>query len=253
VIFQNTESATSQARPATPPKLAMPAPDHGVVECAMEPITTSGASLAKTLSIIKDFPLWLLTAIALALAVFLVLPSFAGAAITSAIFAGCRFASLVIAEIRTYQLSLKARRTFHLTPTTRDCHWGSTRQQDGTITTQITVSLMAKNLSGRMLHLLTARLIKPKIAGEILTNILLIEDRQTREYGSVQMTGRHIPPDAIRALAITIIVRGVPKQKAGKVRPLPAVLSIADAEGNEQRVKVDLRPFDVNATALRAP
>jgi hypothetical protein len=243
----------------------MPAPDHGVVECAMEPITTSGASLAKTLSIIKDFPLWLLTAIALALAAFLVMPSFAGAVskdtrtwvtvatITSAIFAGCRFASLVIDEIRTYRLSLKARRTFHLTPTTRDCHWGSTRQQDGTITTQITVSLMAKNLSDRMLHLLTARLIKPKIAGEILTNILLIEDRQTREYGSVQMTGRHIPPDAIRALAITVIVRGIPKQKAGKVRPLPAVLSIADAEGNEQRVKVDLRPFDPNATALRAP
>ena len=172
------------------------------------------------------------------------------AAITSAIFAGCRYVSLVIAEIRTYRLSLKARRTFHLTPTTRDCHWGSTRQQDGTITTHIAVSLMAKNLSDRMLHLLTARLIKPKISGEILANFLLIEDRQTSEYGSVQMTGKHIPPDAIRALAITIIVRGVPKQKAGKLRPLAAVLSIADAEGNEQRVKVDLRPFDPNAMAL---
>jgi hypothetical protein len=228
----------------------------------MEPITTSGASLAKTLSIIKDFPLWLLTAIALALAVFLVLPSFAGAvsentrtwvtvaAMTSAIFAGCRFASRVIAEIRTNRLNLKARRIFHLTPTTRDCHWGSTRQQDGTITTHTTVSLMAKNLSDRMLHLLTARLIKPKISGEILANFLLIEDRQTSEYGSVQMTGKHIPPDAIRALAITIIVRGVPKQKAGKLRPLAAVLSIADAEGNEQRVKVDLRPLDPNAMAL---
>src|SRR5260370_5701492 len=168
----------------------------GVVECAMEPITTLGVSLAKTLSVIKDFPLWLLTAVALSLVVFLVLPSFARAvsedtrtwitvaAITSAIFAGCRFASLVIAEIKTYRLSLKAGRTFHLTPVTRDCHWGSTRQQDGTVTTQITVSLMVKSLSDRMLHLLTALLIKPKIAGEILANILLIDDRESGEYGS---------------------------------------------------------------------
>jgi hypothetical protein len=45
----------------------------------MEPLTASGASLAKALSAIKDFPLWLLTAISLSLAVFLGVPAFTGA------------------------------------------------------------------------------------------------------------------------------------------------------------------------------
>jgi hypothetical protein len=238
---------------------------HRMYNASMESVTTSVASQAtRILSAAKEWPLWLFTATALSLFAVVFLPVFADlvsdqtrrwiAAVATAfgIFAVCRFGSVATANIKTYRAGVETRRTFHLTPIAQQCHWGSTRQQDGTITTQIAASFVAKNLSHRMLHLLTVRLIKPKISGEVLTNILLIEDRVSGEYGSAHATGRHIPPDAIRSVAINIILRGVPKQKAGRIRPLAALLSVADAEGNQQRVKVDLRPFDQNATALRA-
>lgn len=228
----------------------------------MEPGTaTIGASqAAKFLTAIKDLPLWLLTATALALTLFFVMPAFNGmvsketqtwvalAACTFAIFAVCRFASVLIAHIRVYQAGLNARRTFHLTPVAQQCHWGSTEQADKTVVTQIAVRMIAKNSGSTALHLLTAQLIRPKIRGEVLNNILLIEDRLSGEYGSVHVTGKHIPPGAVRSIAVNILIRGVPKRRPGKERRLSVVLAVDDAEGNQQRVRLDLRSFDPNAT-----
>jgi hypothetical protein len=67
----------------------------------MEPVTSGASQIAKALAAIKDLPLWLLTAIALFLFIFLSVPVFGGAvsentrtwitaaAIASAIFAAC--------------------------------------------------------------------------------------------------------------------------------------------------------------------
>ncbi len=78
-----------------------------------EPATTISSAVTKALSAIKDFPLWLLTAIALSLIAFLSVPQFSDAvpretrtwiivaAVTAAIFAGCRFGSVVIAPVKT--------------------------------------------------------------------------------------------------------------------------------------------------------
>jgi hypothetical protein len=43
----------------------------------VEPVTSSGVSLAKALTAIKDLPLWLFAAMALSLAAFLCVPVFA--------------------------------------------------------------------------------------------------------------------------------------------------------------------------------
>jgi hypothetical protein len=217
----------------------------------------------KILSAAKEWPLWLFVASDLYLFAFVsvfgdlvshdIRRWIEAIAAGFGIFAASRFGSIVAANIKTCRASLAARRTFYLTPVAHECHWGSTRQQDGTISTQITVALVAKSLMPHgSLHLLRARLIRPKLSGEVLTNILLVEDRLSGEYGSAHRTGRHIPPGAIRSVVINMLIRGVPKQSAAKVTPLAAQLAAEYAKGNEQRVRLELRPFDPNATPLRA-
>src|SRR5437867_3264294 len=117
----------------------------------MEPGTaTAGASQAlRFLTAVKDLPLWLLTATALALVVVLAVPSFGDAvsaeartwvtvaATVFAIFALCRLASVLLAQFKVYRAEREARRTFHLTPVEQQCHWGATKQGDNSIITQI--------------------------------------------------------------------------------------------------------------------
>jgi hypothetical protein len=90
-----------------------------------EPATTISGAITKALSAIKDFPLWLLTAIALSLIVFLSAPQFSGtvsketrtwitvATFTVVIFAACRFGSVVISHFKSYREDVKARRKLH--------------------------------------------------------------------------------------------------------------------------------------------
>lgn len=228
----------------------------------MEP-TSSASQAANILSAVKEWPLWLFAAATISLVTILCIPVFddlvtketrlwiAVAAVAFGIFFACRFTSIVISDIKSYRASLEARHTFYLTPVAQQCHWGASRQPDGTIITQINITMTAKNRTDKTLHILTARLIRPRMSGETLNTILLIEDRLSHEIGSVHATGRHIPSGAVRSIVVNMLIRGVPKQKAEKVRPLAVLLSVADAEGNQQRVKLRLRPFDANATAFR--
>jgi hypothetical protein len=222
----------------------------------VEPVTTSGVSLAKALTAIKDLPLWLFAATALSLAAFLCVPIFADlapketrlwvalAALVFGILWICRLTSIGISTLKKYQERLEKHRTFHLTPLEQKCHWGASLQPDGTIITHLIMVMDAKNRTGMALTILTARLIKPKISGEIMNNFILIENRGNNE--------RRIPPHAVRSIVVNMSVRGVPKQRTGKVQPLPVLLSVYDDEGNEQRVRLRVRPLDPNATASRA-
>jgi hypothetical protein len=88
------------------------------------------------------------------------------------------------------------------------------------------------------------------MGGQMIHNELLIEDRLSGKYGSVHASGKHIPPRAVRLIVVHVLVRGAPRQKPGKVRPLSAILAVKDAEGNQQRVRLVLPPIDPDATAL---
>ena len=150
----------------------------------MEPGTAAASQATKILSAAKDWPLWLFTAAALSLftLVFLFADLLSdqtrrwieAAATGLGIFAVCRLGNTATTNFKTYRARVAARHTFHLTPVPQRCHWGATRQQDGTMTTQIAVSLIAKNLTQYALHLLRVRLIKPKISGEVLGEMLLV-------------------------------------------------------------------------------
>jgi hypothetical protein len=213
-----------------------------------EPVTTISGAVTKALSAIKDFPLWLLTAIALSLIAFLSVPEFSSAvpqvktrtwitvaAITAAIFAACRFGSLIFSRINSYRADVRARRTFHLTPIPYRSFWSPTRQKDGTIVSQIRTEFMAKNRTDNILHLLTARVVRPKISGEVLQ--VFISTGADSEFGV-----DCLPPGATMRISIMIMIRGFPGRVRKKLPELAAVLAVADDEGNEQRVKLPLKP-----------
>ena len=87
-----------------------------------EPTTAISGAITKALSAIRDFPLWLLTAIALSLIAFLSIPEFSRAvsqetrrwitvaAITAAIFAACRFGSVITSHFVSYRTDVRTRR-----------------------------------------------------------------------------------------------------------------------------------------------
>ena len=222
----------------------------------MEPtITTSQA--ANILGAIKDWPLWLFAATALSLTAFLYVPIFSGlvtketclwiavAAVSCGIFLESRFTSIAIAIIRKYHASLEARRTFHLTPLGQQSHWGTSQLPGGTVITNLTVVMDAKNRTNMPVTLLTSRLIRPKISGEITHNFVLIENRMNN-----QIIQRYIPPRTVRSIVVNMGIRGLPKQRPGKVQPLPVLIAVYDDEGNQQRIRLRLRPLDPNANSL---
>jgi hypothetical protein len=218
----------------------------------MEPLSTTGAALARFLSAIKEFPLWLLVAAAVTFILVLEIPGLGRAipnearswvlilAVLFTALAGCRFVSILISTFRAHLVARETRRTFHLTPIAHECRWGGMQQRDGSMTTQISGGFMAKNRTDAPLYLLKVRLAKPRF-GELIQETLLIQSTRGREYGSAHVSGNFIPPGAPLPVAITLLFKGLPRRTTGD---LNATLSFADEEGNEQRVKLTLKPFN---------
>ena len=223
-----------------------------------EPASTISSAVVKALSAIKDFPLWLLTAIALSLIAFLFVPQFSAAfpeairrwvavaAVTAAIFAACRFGSTVFSHVDQYRAEKQARRTFHLTPVTSRSSWCATRQKDQTIVTQMRAEFMAKNRTDKILHLLTARVVRPRISGEVLD--VFIHTGADTEFGV-----DCLPPGATMRILVTMLIRGFPGPVRKKLPDLTATIAIADDNGNEQRVKLALKPIGPNLGEFPQP
>lgn len=105
--------------------------------------------------------------------------------------------------------------------------WGSAEQRDGTIATQFNIDLMVKNLSARRLHLIKARVVRPKL-GEPLTTMIFAGSGATAV----------LEPQRAGVLTLFMVVHGAPTKPSDR---LAAVIAIADDEGREQRVHVRLR------------
>ena len=185
-----------------------------------EPVTAISGAVTKALTAIKDFPLWLLGGIALSLITFLCVPKLSAAvpqearpwltlgAVAAAILTACRLGSLVISHINSYRAKMEARRTFHLTPISHRSFWSAIRQKDGTIVSQIRAEFMAKNRTNKSLRLLTARVVKPNIPGDVL-DVSLHTDVDS-QYGDID----YLPQGTTIRLSVVIHIRGFP----GRVR-----------------------------------
>ena len=204
----------------------------------------------RTLNVLKDTPLWLLIGLA---AFLLLFPVFAGAndllaspwlgwlriaGILFAILAACRAGNALVPDMRAWWNDRDDRRTLHLTLNDNQSFWHVAKQPNNSMVTQLALRCMAKNRTSAPVHLLKARVIRPKFRGDILTDLVLVRHVHRNVYGSAEVTGSHIPANGVLPVTVTILIRGTPKQKGGKLK---TVIGIADENGNETRATFYLR------------
>ena len=216
----------------------------------MDPSSTG--AWARALNAIKKWPLWLLVAVALSLTVLVAVPDFRPlaspttgtalfyATIVAWIFVIARATRPITEAALKYLNYREQRRYFFVTPIDHQCHWGVSKQKDGSYVTQLAVNCMVKNRSTEPLHVMKARVIKPRIKGEVLPGLVLTQAHDASTYGTPHVSDHHIGPGRTLPVTCTILIRGAPKQKTGPIR---ATIEIEDADGHRERVKVLLAHF----------
>jgi hypothetical protein len=204
---------------------------------------------ARALDSVKNWPLWLLVAIALSLTILVAVPDFRAlaspttatalvfAAIVAWVFVLARAAKPITEAALTYLHYREQRRHFLVTPVEGQCRWGVSKQSDGSYVTQVDVRCMVKNRSTEQVHIMKARLIKPRIRGEVLPAVVLTRSQGANVFGTPHVSGNFIDAGQTLPVSVTILVRGVPWQKSGLMQ---AKIDIEDADGHRERVKVRL-------------
>jgi hypothetical protein len=223
----------------------------------------SVGTTAKVLEVLKDLPLWLLTGLAVSAGVLLLIPAFAasvpGVARPWIIVAGVVFGVLAVAraigaliqKLPAWKSSADRRRGFHLTAIPQQSHWSSAKQADDSIVTQVAAHLLVKNRTANPLGLARARLISPRIRGEIVHDDVSVRALDRNIYGTAAHSGHVIPPDMSLPTSVHIMIRGVPRKKLGK--QVRAIIGVTDDEGHEQKVVVDMRVLSSSPEGTEMP
>lgn len=211
---------------------------------------TAGAA-ARTLEVLKDVSLWLLTGLALAAGVLVWVPPFAAylqsairpfvviAAVVFGVLAVVRAIALLLEWIPAWRAARDDRRRFHLTPEPQQSFWSSAKQADDSIVTQVVARFVVKNRTAEPLALAHARLIKPRIRGEIVHEDVSVRAVGSNIYGDAAHSGYFIPPKMVLPATASVMVRGVPwSTPRERVR---VKIGIADDEGHEQFLAFDIR------------
>jgi hypothetical protein len=205
----------------------------------------------KLLTFLKDIPLWLLAGCAFAADVLLFIPAIKAElppdyrpwllvlGVLFNILALLRLFDICFAKVTALRNAKAARRTFHLSAAGIHNHWGTAKQTDDSVTTQISARFLVKNLTDAPLGLVMPRLIKPKINGQVIRAFIAVRPAGDSNYGTTAIDGYRIPPGGIAPASVEITIRGVSGHDPAKT--LHVALGIRDDEGNEQRVKVALK------------
>ena len=96
---------------------------------------------------------------------------------------------------------------------------------------------MVKNRTDEPLHLLKAKLIRPKISGEELPGLVTIQAPDSNMHGTAYVSGYNIPAGHTLPASATILHRGVPKQRSGT---MTATIEFHDADTNRVRMPIVL-------------
>lgn len=208
-----------------------------------------GASIFQKFSeAVKDLPAWIFSAFAAAAAILLFVP-LANAELPTQyrpwlVFSLVLFGVLAIFKWvivafkawRTSQAEAQARKTFHLTPIAQHCHWSVSKQADGSMVTQIVAHFAVKNQSSSPVGLVGARVIKPKINGEVIHGDVMVRQQHGRMHGTAHVSDYRIAPGTTLPGNAVVIIRGEPR--VSSERDLDVTFGITDEDGNEQRVSV---------------
>jgi hypothetical protein len=215
----------------------------------VEPVSATTGTWAKIAATLKDWPLWLFVAVGLSLTVFALVPEFrqlvspaAGrgvlfAAVVAWIFTVCRAITPIVHAFHAYRTASEARIKYVITPIVHQCLWGVAKQSDNSYVTQIAGHFLFNNRTDEPLYLTTAKLISPKIHGEVLPGLLTMQSPRSNMHGTAHVSGHSIPPQATLPVSAMILIRGMPKQNSG---PMNVVIEMADANAHKERVKVQI-------------
>ncbi len=202
---------------------------------------------AKAIEVLKDIPLWLLGGLAVALGILTafvhythLLPYiwfFVGSVFFGVLFFS-RLIAVLIQEIPAWKSAAKERVRFYLTPIAQQSHLSSARQADDSVVTQIAVRVLVKNRTDKPLSLTRARLIKPRVKGEIVHEEVSIRALDDNIFGNAYTSGHFVPPGMSLPGSILIMIRGVPPKSLGKTARVK--ISVTDDEGYQQTVLADV-------------
>lgn len=213
-----------------------------------DPINTTVVA-AKVGDAVKSWPLWLLVAVALGLTTLALVPAFRAlvpapyapflwfAVLMAWIVVATKSASHLPASWTAREAHRAAQMKFFATPIESQSFWAIAKQTDGSYITQITVRCMVKNRTSEPLHLLKAKLIRPKLNGEELPGLVTMQTADSNMHGTAYVSGYHIPAGLTLPASATILHRGVPNQRSGT---LAAVVEFHDADANRVRMPIVL-------------
>lgn len=215
---------------------------------SLDPATTRLGM--RLLSAMKNWPVWSLFAVALFLSVVLAVPDFRAvvvqsdavaltcAVVVAWIFVLTRAIKPTLNLVSRFRHGREQARRFVVTPLEQQCHWSIARQADGSYITRFVAHFLIRNRLSVSLYPTDVRLIGPKVRGELMPNLtLFIGSLDDRTNGTAAVSGNHIPAGATLPVSCVIMMRGMPKQRSGR---LPAIIEIKDCDGHCERVKVVL-------------
>jgi hypothetical protein len=113
-----------------------------------------------------------------------------------------------------WQAASETRIKFVVTPVEHQCFWGVSKQVDGSFVTQVAGHFMVKNRTASPLHLMTARLNRPRIKGEILPGLLTMQPIDNNMHGTAHVSGHFIPPQYTLPVSATTLIRGLNRSLA---------------------------------------
>ena len=213
-----------------------------------DPINTAGIA-AKVGDAVKSWPLWSWVAVALGLTALALAPPFR--ALVPAPYAPFLWFAVLMgwivvatksaSHLPAWQSGREAHRTaqmnFVVTPIESQSFWAIAKQTDGSYVTQITVRCMVKNRTDEPLHLLKAKLMRPKISGEELPGLVTMQAPDSNMHGTAYVSGYNIPAGHTLPASATILHRGMPKQRSGT---MTATIEFHDADTNRVRMPIVL-------------
>ncbi len=216
----------------------------------MTGVGEGAGATARVLEVLKDLPLWVLIGLAGSAALLLFVPVITASVpkstrpwivLVGVVCAGlstARATGLFIQWVRAWRASAAARQRFFMTAISRRCHWSRARQSDDSVVTQVAAHLLIKNLEEEPLSLVSARLIKPSIRGEVLSGDVYVRAVDRDIYGS-SASGYMIPANMSLEASTHIMIRGVPRRNLDQ--SVRATIGVTDDEGHEQRITITMR------------
>ena len=144
------------------------------------------------------------------------------------------FAVVLIVAIK--QERYKAIRLGVTFPSPHTHVWSESKQQDGSINTQITANVLVRNRTDKPLGLSSVRLINPTIDGPVIYGCPLIKERESSYSSSTMCTGYKINPHDSRPVSLQVIIGDSLDLTGKNKKQIEATLGLTDEDGYETKV-----------------